>query len=80
VISGTVSYRYPLIKPELGEEELEEVRRVFSSGWLTQGPYIERFEKNVAEYVGAKYAVAVTSCTTALYLCLKALDVKLGDK
>lgn len=77
---GTASYRYPLIKPDLGEEELEEVKRVFSSGWLTQGPYIDRFEKSIAEYVGAKYAVAVTSCTTALYLCLKAMGIKQGDK
>jgi dTDP-4-amino-4,6-dideoxygalactose transaminase len=80
VAGGTASYRYPLIKPDLGEEELEEVKRVFSSGWLTQGPYIDRFEKSIAEYVGAKYAVAVTSCTTALYLCLKAMGIKQGDK
>jgi perosamine synthetase len=80
VAGGTVSYRYPLIKPDLGEEELEEVKRVFSSGWLTQGPYIDRFEKSITEYVGAKYAVAVTSCTTALYLCLKAMGIKQGDK
>jgi dTDP-4-amino-4,6-dideoxygalactose transaminase len=75
-----VSYKYPLIKPDLGEEELEEVKKVFSSGWLTQGPYIEKFERKIAEYVGARYAVAVTSCTTALYLCLKALGIKQGDK
>jgi dTDP-4-amino-4,6-dideoxygalactose transaminase len=77
---NVVSYKYPLIKPSLGEEELEELRKVFSSGWLTQGPYTEKFERKIAEYVGAKHAVAVTSCTTALYLCLKALNVKQGDK
>jgi dTDP-4-amino-4,6-dideoxygalactose transaminase len=77
---GMVPYKYPLIKPSLGEEELAEVRKVFLSGWLTQGPYVEEFERRIAEYVGARYAVAVTSCTTALYLCLKALDVKQGDK
>jgi dTDP-4-amino-4,6-dideoxygalactose transaminase len=75
-----VSYKYPLIKPDLGEKELEEVRKVFSSGWLTQGPYVEKFEREIAKYVGARHAVAVTSCTTALYLCLKALGIKQNDK
>jgi dTDP-4-amino-4,6-dideoxygalactose transaminase len=75
-----IPYKYPLIRLDLSEEELEEVRKVFSSGWLTQGPYTEKFERKVAEYVGAKHAVAVTSCTTALYLCLKALGIKQGDK
>ncbi|MGC8988231.1 DegT/DnrJ/EryC1/StrS family aminotransferase [Infirmifilum sp.] len=73
-------YRYPLIKPSLGREELEELKKVFLSGWLTQGPYVKEFERRVAEYVGAKHALAVTSCTTALYLTLKALGVKSGGK
>jgi len=71
-----MKYRYPLIKPELDEEELQEIRKVFKSGWLTQGPFVEEFERRIANYVKAKYAVAVTSCTTALYLSIKALGLK----
>lgn len=71
-----MKYKYPLIKPELGEEELKEIQKVFKSGWLTQGPIVEEFERKIASYVNAKYAVAVTSCTTALYLSIKALGLK----
>lgn len=71
-----MKFKYPLIKPELGEEELREIRKVFESGWLTQGPFVEEFERRIANYVKAKYAVAVTSCTTALYLAIKALELK----
>ncbi|MEM1574298.1 MAG: DegT/DnrJ/EryC1/StrS family aminotransferase [Candidatus Micrarchaeia archaeon] len=69
-------YKYQLIKPYIGEEELQEIKEVFSSGWLTQGAYVEEFEKKVASYTGAKFAVAVTSCTTAIYLCIKTLKIK----
>jgi len=70
--------KYPLIKTDLGGEELKEIQKVFRSGWLTQGSYVETFEHELAKYVGTKYAVAVTSCTAALYLSIKAL--KLGGK
>lgn len=68
--------KYPLIKPEVGEEEIEEIRKVFKSGWLTTGPEVEEFEREIARYVGAKYAVAVNSCTSALYLSAKCLGLK----
>jgi len=75
-----MSYKYPLIKPSVGTEELKEIEKVFVSGWLTQGPYVKKFEEQIANYVKAKYAVAVTSCTTALYLSLKVLGIGEGDK
>ncbi|MEM4489169.1 MAG: DegT/DnrJ/EryC1/StrS family aminotransferase [Desulfurococcaceae archaeon] len=71
-----MKYKYPLIKPVLDEDELREIRKVFESGWLTQGPFVEEFEHRIANYVKAKYAVAVTSCTTALYLSIKALGLR----
>lgn len=52
---------------------------VISSGWLTQGPKVRQFEENFAAYVGAPYACAVSSCTTALHLALLAVGVRPGD-
>jgi len=68
-----------LIEPVVGKEEIRNVSRVLRSGWLTEGQQTKEFEKRVKNFVGAKYAVATTSCTTALELALRALDVGPGD-
>jgi dTDP-4-amino-4,6-dideoxygalactose transaminase len=70
----------PITKPMLGENEAEAARRVILSGWTSQGPEVAAFEKEFAEYVGAPYACAVSSCTTALHLALLAVGVKPGDE
>ncbi len=70
----------PFGKPQIGDEEIQEVISVLKSGWLTHGPKTKGFEQRFAEYCGSKYAVAVGSCTAALHLSLKALGVTKGDE
>jgi dTDP-4-amino-4,6-dideoxygalactose transaminase len=68
------------MQPSLDEREADAARRPILSGWVTQGPEVAAFEKEFAAYVGAKYACAVSSCTTALHLALLAVGVKAGDE
>ena len=66
----------PLAVPDVGEEEIDEIRKVVSTGFLTEGATTKEFETMVAEYLGVKHAIAVTSCTTGLHAVLKCLDIK----
>jgi dTDP-4-amino-4,6-dideoxygalactose transaminase len=70
----------PIAKPCLDEREVDAVRRVILSGWITQGPEVAAFEQEFAASVGAPYACAVSSCTTALHLALLAAGVGPGDE
>jgi perosamine synthetase len=69
-----------LTVPVLGPEELEAVREVLDSGYLTQGPKAAEFEAAVRSEVGSEFAFATSSCTTALHLALVALGVGPGDE
>jgi dTDP-4-amino-4,6-dideoxygalactose transaminase len=69
----------PITKPYFGEEEQRATAEAIASGWVTQGPQVAAFEREFAAYVGAAYACAVSSCTTALHLALRAADVGPGD-
>jgi perosamine synthetase len=66
----------PLSLPDLGEDEIEAVKEVIKSGWLTYGPKAQKFEKMFADYIGVKNAVAMNSCTSALFLSIRALEIK----
>lgn len=70
----------PITKPWMDEREAEAARRPLLSGWVTQGPEVAAFEREFADYVGAKHACAVSSCTAALHLALLAVGVKPGDE
>jgi dTDP-4-amino-4,6-dideoxygalactose transaminase len=70
----------PVAKPLLDEMEVEAVRRVVLSGWVTQGPEVAAFENEFAAFVQADHACAVSNCTTALHLALKAVGISAGDE
>ena len=70
----------PYHQPSLGAEEEAEVLDTLRSGWLTTGPKAKAFERALAEYVGARHAVAMNSCTAALHVALEAKGVGPGDE
>ncbi len=69
----------PITKPYFNKQEINSVSNTIRSGWVTQGPKVDEFEKKFSNFVGAKYACAVSSCTTALHLSLLSLGVKPGE-
>jgi UDP-4-amino-4,6-dideoxy-N-acetyl-beta-L-altrosamine transaminase len=71
--------RIPYGRQEINQEDLLAVLAVLQSDWLTQGPVIEQFENAVADYCGAKYAVAVNSATSALHLACLVAGLGPGD-
>ncbi|MEG6584990.1 UDP-4-amino-4,6-dideoxy-N-acetyl-beta-L-altrosamine transaminase [Dendrosporobacter sp. 1207_IL3150] len=70
----------PYGRQNINKEDIDSVVKILKSDWLTQGPMIERFEKAVAEYAGAKYAVAVNSATAALHLACLAAGLEPQDR
>lgn len=73
---GTIPYG----RQNITDSDIEAVVEVLKSELLTQGPKIAEFEEAFAEYIGVKYAVAVSNGTAALHLCALTLGVKEGDK
>jgi perosamine synthetase len=69
----------PFFRPSITEAEAEEVVACLRSGWLTTGGRAKEFEMRFADFVGAKYAVALNSCTAALHLAVEALGLKRGQ-
>lgn len=68
----------PYGKQFISEDDLKAVAETLQSDFLTQGPKIAEFEKAFAQYIGSKYAVAVSNGTAALHLCTMALEVNEG--
>jgi perosamine synthetase len=69
-----------LTSPKFDEQEINLVRDCLDSGWVTQGPMVQKFEMLFAEYHAHTYALATTSCTAALHLATMALGLGPGDE
>lgn len=70
----------PFARPDIGDREIEGVVEVLREGWLTTGRRVKQFESEFATAVGARHAIALTSCTAAMHLALEALHVAPGDE
>jgi len=72
--------KIPWSQPDIGKEEINEVIKSFKANWVSQGPKVELFEKKMAKFCNAKYAVAVSNGTAALDIAYKAIGINLGDE
>jgi len=76
----TSPIKVPMARPDIGDGEIELVNQVLRTPYLSIGPMVERFEQGMARYVGTKHAVAVSSGTTGLHLCVIAAGIGEGDE
>jgi perosamine synthetase len=74
------SFRIPLSSPDIQESDISAVVEVLRGTRLSLGPKLEEFERAIGYYTGADHAVAVSSGTSALHLCIRALGIKEGDE
>lgn len=72
--------KVPVAKPFLDQKEAQAAYDTILTGWVTQGPRVKEFEDAFASYVGSKYAVAVSNCTTALHLSMIVAGISEGDE
>jgi dTDP-4-amino-4,6-dideoxygalactose transaminase len=72
--------KIPVAKPYLTKDEAQSAYDTILTNWVTQGPRVQEFEEKFANYVGSKYAVALSNCTTALHLALIVAGIKEGDE
>ena len=77
---GAIPRRIPFSRVSCDGNELAYLQEVLDSGWLTTASKAQEFERKFAQEVGARFAIAVNSCTSALHLGLEAMGIGPGDK
>lgn len=70
----------PFYTPWITNQDKKVISEALKSRWLTGGPIAVQFEKQFADYVGVKHAISVNSCTAALHLAMRVLNIKSGDE
>jgi dTDP-4-amino-4,6-dideoxygalactose transaminase len=70
----------PITKPFFGEEERAALLKPLDTGWVVQGPFVQRFEQQFNAFTGSRFSAAASSCTTALHLAVAALGLEPGDE
>ncbi|HAV78795.1 MAG TPA: DegT/DnrJ/EryC1/StrS aminotransferase [Anaerolineae bacterium] len=75
-----MNWRVPLSDVDFGDEEIEAVKHVVKSGWLTMGTVTHEFECEFAAFVGARHAIAMTNATAALHLACVVSGLGPGDE
>ena len=77
----TKSKRYIVFgSPYIGQDEIKEMVKTLKSGWIGAGPKVAKFEELVSQYVGAKFGLALNSCTAGLHLSLLVCGIGQGDE
>lgn len=71
--------RVSLSSPDITQKEINLINQVLHTRYLSIGPIIERFEAEMAGYIGTRYAVGVSSGTSGLHLCVRAAGIREGD-
>lgn len=79
-LNSLVNKTIPITRVQFDDAEEQAVLEVLRSGWIVQGPKVAEFERLFADFVGCDYAVATSSCTTALHLALLTKGIGPGDK
>lgn len=79
-MTTTTTFSIPYGKQNITQDDIDTVVETLKADFLTQGPKIDEFEQKFADYVGSKYAVAVSNGTAALHLCTLALNVNKKSK
>jgi len=70
----------PYFKPWITKKDKIAVYSALSQRWLTNGPFLQKFEKKICNYVGTRYCIGVGSATHALHLAVKSIGIKKGDE
>ena len=72
--------KIPYFLPWITQEDKKMVQKAMEQRWLTNGPFLKRFEKNLAKFIGSKYGIGVGSATHALHLSMRALGIRKDDE